>query len=104
MEQPIIHLIPLTPHELEKLMQGIDNIRLLLQRFDAAQKISEKDPTSALLTIAETAKRLHLSPRTIRSYIKARAFTYVCLGNRKLIPTAEVEQFIKDRHYKPIGQ
>ncbi len=51
---------------------------------------------TTLLDVETCAKRLWLSPATIRRWIWARQIESVKVGRRRLIPESAVEQLIKD--------
>lgn len=49
---------------------------------------------SSLLTVAEVAKRLGLSERTVRAWIAQRRLTFVRCGRAVRVPSECVEAFI----------
>lgn len=49
-----------------------------------------------LLTVSQAAEDLHASTQTIRNWIRSERLAAVRIGNRFLIPRAEVERLLGD--------
>ena len=56
----------------------------------------QKTSPEPLLTIADTAKLLRVSEKTIRRWIKARELTAAQLGNQWRIRPKDLNHFIQD--------
>ena len=61
----------------------------------------QADESVLAVGVAEAARRLGLSPRTVASLIGRRQLASRKVGRRRIIPVAALEAFIKNDH--PIG-
>lgn len=55
------------------------------------------EPEADLLSVEETAARLNLSERTVRSFVSDGTLPSAKIGRRRLIPREAVDEFIRSR-------
>ena len=55
------------------------------------------EPEADLLSVEETASRLNVSERTVRSFVSDETIFSVKIGRRRLIPRDAVDEFIQSR-------
>jgi len=60
--------------------------------------VAWKPDAPLLLTIAQTASLLNLSPRTVRRLLRRRELVRRKVGARTLIPRTSIESFAKRDH------
>jgi excisionase family DNA binding protein len=57
-----------------------------------------RENSQLALDIAETAKRLSLSPRTVASLVKTGELGSLKVGRRRIIPVSAIESFLTHDH------
>lgn len=59
--------------------------------------------TKGLLTPAEAAKMIGISPRTIIQYMTTRRIGYVLINNRRFIKPEQVDEYINRKALKVVN-
>jgi len=87
------------PEAVEKLIQGQEEIRTLIQGL-AEYSSDDEEP----MTIDEVAEFTRFKKNTIYSYVRSNKIPYNKQGNRLFFYKAEVTDWIKDSKQKSISE
>jgi excisionase family DNA binding protein len=72
-----------------------DLLRDLLPRIaDALERVEAPQPTTAGLTVQETAQQLRVSARLVESMVASGQINAVRFGRRVVVPRAEVDRIM----------